>query len=47
MKKRTPKNRLAWVTVYRYHSLLFWPLIVMGGRLALRIVLNLWDMLEP
>jgi hypothetical protein len=28
------------------HALLFLPLIVMGGKLAVRIVLNLWNMVE-
>jgi hypothetical protein len=31
-----------------YSSGLFvWPLIVMGGRLVVRMALNLWNMLEP
>lgn len=28
------------------NTLLFIPLIVAGGRLAVRVVLNLWNMLE-
>ena len=29
------------------HTLYFWPLIVMGGRLVAKVVLNLWNMIEP
>jgi len=29
-----------------WHTLLFWPLIIMGARLGVRIVLNLWNMIE-
>ena len=28
-------------------TLYFWPLIVMGGRLVAKVVLNLWNLVEP
>ncbi len=28
-------------------TLYFWPLIVMGGRLVVKVVLNVWNLLEP
>ncbi|MBI1977138.1 MAG: hypothetical protein HYS55_00105 [Candidatus Omnitrophica bacterium] len=28
-------------------TLYFWPLIVAGGRMVVRIMLNLWNMVEP
>ncbi|GEM_PF-4579504 len=28
------------------HTLYFLPLIIMGGRLVVRVILNLWNMLE-
>lgn len=27
--------------------LYFWPLIVMGGRMITRMVLNVWNLIEP
>lgn len=29
------------------HLLFVWPLIAMGGKLVMRVLLNLWDMIEP
>ena len=28
------------------HTMMFWPLIVMGGRLVVRVILNTWDLIE-
>lgn len=25
----------------------FWPLIVAGGRIVTRVILNLWNLIEP
>lgn len=36
------KKRFFFYT-YTFH---FWPLIALGGRLVVRVLLNLWDMLE-
>lgn len=30
----------------RFHTLYFWPLIIAGARLGIRVVLNLWQMIE-
>ena len=29
------------------HTLYFWPLIVAGGRIVARAILNIWNMIEP
>ena len=29
------------------HTLYFWPLIVMGGRLVAKVVMNVWNLIEP
>lgn len=30
----------------QYSQFFIWPLIVAGGRLVTRVILNIWDMLE-
>ena len=45
MKCPIPKKQSLW-PVALYYALRFWPLIL-AGRLMARVVLNLWDMLEP
>ncbi len=49
MRKISKTDKLfAWINrMMPYRGLLFLPLIIAGGRLAVRIVMNLWDMLEP
>ncbi len=29
------------------HTLYFLPLLIMGGRLAAKIILNIWNLIEP
>jgi len=31
----------------RHHHLFFLPLLIEGVRLGVRVILNLWDMIEP
>lgn len=31
---------------YHAHTLMFWPLLILGGKLAVRVVMNLWHMIE-
>jgi len=28
-------------------ALYFWPLIIMGGRLVAKVILNIWNLFEP
>jgi len=44
--KKTAKDRFLGFQVSFTRSLMFWPLIVAGGRLVFRVVFNLWDMIE-
>ena len=43
-KMKKDKKVKSW---FQYHSLMVWPLIVGAGRLAFRVVMNIWDMIEP
>lgn len=45
MARGTKIRRLSQFAMCR--TLYFWPLIVAGGRFAVRIVLNLWNLIEP
>lgn len=42
MKKFAEKMK----SVYYGHTFFFIPLIIMGGRLAIRIIMNTWNMIE-
>ena len=45
MKKKTLKNHLWQKGMCKV--LYFWPLIVMAGRMVTRVVLNVWNLIEP
>ena len=34
------------VTTLAFQSFYFWPLIVAGARLGVRMVMNIWDLIE-
>ena len=38
--------QIAKSRIYYGHGLMVWPLIIAGGRLVFRMVLNVWDMIE-
>jgi len=45
MRKATKKCHF-WQTGMCY-ALHFWPLIVMGGRIVAKVILNIWNLVEP
>ncbi|MBN1688144.1 MAG: hypothetical protein JW893_03515 [Candidatus Omnitrophica bacterium] len=46
MKKKNSLKRGREAILRAYSNLIIWPLIVMGGKLVFRVVLNLWNMIE-
>ncbi len=45
LKKKSKKWSLGKRAVYG-HTMMFWPLIVAGGQLVVRVILNAWNMIE-
>jgi len=46
-KKDDSKKKAKHIALNMYHTLFFWPLFVLGGRVVARVVMNLWDLIEP
>lgn len=50
IKGRSLMQKHRWLKISNRalgHTMFFWPLIVMGGRLVVRVILNIWDVIEP
>ena len=41
------RNRILHWQIKLHHTLYFWPLLIMAGRMVQRIVLNVWNLVEP